>query len=70
MTPRIEPLAEPYTPEVAERLAALMPGAREPIRLFRTFARNLPMAAGLNAWGRYYLSRQLSLSMQIGRAHV
>ena len=64
MTPRIEPLSEPYRPEVAERLAALMPGGREPIRLFRTFVRNLPMAAGLNAWGRYYLSRQLSLSMR------
>jgi alkylhydroperoxidase family enzyme len=61
MTARIEPMAEPYPPEVAERLAALMPGGRPPIRLFRTFVRNLPMAAGLNAWGRYYLSRQLSL---------
>ena len=64
MTPRIEPLSEPYPPEVAERLAALMPPGQEPIRLFRTFVRNLPMAAGLNAWGRYYLSRQLSLSMR------
>ncbi|WP_028923203.1 carboxymuconolactone decarboxylase family protein [Pseudonocardia acaciae] len=64
MTPRIEPLSEPYTPEVAERLRALMPGGGEPIRLFRTFVRNLPMAAGLNAWGGYYLSRQLSLTMR------
>ena len=64
MTPRIEPLSEPYTPAVAERLAALMPGGGQPIRLFRTFARNLPMAAGLNAWGRYYLSRQLSLNLR------
>lgn len=64
MTPRIEPLSEPYPPEVAERLAALMPPGQEPIRLFRTFVRNLPMAAGLNAWGRYYLSRQLSLSVR------
>jgi alkylhydroperoxidase family enzyme len=62
--PRIEPVSEPYTAEVAERLAALMPGGREPIRLFRTFVRNLPMAAGLNAWGSYYLSRQLSLSVR------
>jgi hypothetical protein len=64
VTPRIEPLSEPYPPEVAERLAALMPPGQEPIRLFRTFVRNLPMAAGLNAWGSYYLSRQLSLSMR------
>ena len=64
MTPRIEPLSEPYAPEVAERLEALMPPGEPPIRLFRTFVKNLPMAAGLNAWGRYYLSRQLALSMR------
>jgi alkylhydroperoxidase family enzyme len=64
VTARIKPLTEPYPPEVAERLAALMPGGREPIRLFRTFVRNLPMAGGLNAWGSYYLSRQLSLSLR------
>jgi alkylhydroperoxidase family enzyme len=64
MTPRIPPLSEPYPPEVAERLAALMPGGHEPIRLFRTLVRNQPMAAGLHAWGGYYLSRQLSLSLR------
>lgn len=64
MTPRIEPLSEPYTAEVAERLTALMPGGGKPIRLFRTFVRNLPMAAGLNAWGNYYFSRQLSLGLR------
>jgi alkylhydroperoxidase family enzyme len=64
MSPRIEPLSEPYSPEVAARLAALMPPGQPPIRLFRTFVRNLPMAAGLNAWGSYYLSRQLSLSLR------
>jgi len=64
MTPRIAPLSEPYSPEVAERLAALMPGGGPPIRLFRTLVRNLPMAAGLNAWGSYYLSRQLSLGLR------
>jgi hypothetical protein len=62
--PRIEPLTEPYPPDVAERLTALMPPGQEPIRLFRTFVRNLPMAAGLNAWGTYYLSRRLSLSLR------
>jgi alkylhydroperoxidase family enzyme len=64
VTPRIAPLSEPYAPRVAERLNALMPAGREPIRLFRTFVHNLPMAEGLNAWGRYYLSRQLSLTMR------
>jgi alkylhydroperoxidase family enzyme len=62
--PRIEPLSEPYSPEVAERLDGLMLPGQPPIRLFRTFVRNLPMAAGLNAWGSYYLSRQLSLSLR------
>lgn len=65
VTPRIEPLSEPYTPEVADRLKAMMGGKdQEPIRLFRTFAHNLPMVDGLNAWGRYYNSRQLSLSLR------
>jgi len=64
VAPRIAPLSEPYAPEVAERLEAMMPLGEPPIRLFRTFARNLPMAAGLNAWGSYYLSRQLSLSLR------
>jgi alkylhydroperoxidase family enzyme len=64
VTPRIDPLAEPYPPGVAERLKALMPAGQEPIRLFRTFVRNLPMAAGINAWGSYYLSRRLSLTLR------
>lgn len=64
MVPPIEPVCEPYAPDVAARLAALMPPGEPPIRLFRTFVRNLPMAAGLNAWGGYYLSRKLSLSLR------
>jgi alkylhydroperoxidase family enzyme len=64
VAPRIAPLSEPYAPEVAERLEAMMPPGEPPIRLFRTFVQNLPMTAGLNAWGSYYLSRQLSLSLR------
>jgi alkylhydroperoxidase family enzyme len=62
--PRIAPLSEPYAPEVAARLDAMMPPGEPPIRLFRTLVRNLPMAAGLNAWGSYYLSRRLSLPLR------
>jgi alkylhydroperoxidase family enzyme len=62
--PRIEPVSEPYAPDVAARLETLMPPGEPPIRLFRTFVRNLPMTAGLNAWGSYYLSRKLSLSLR------
>jgi hypothetical protein len=41
-----------------------MPPGAEPILLFRTFARNLPMAAAMGSWGRYELSRHLSLSLR------
>jgi alkylhydroperoxidase family enzyme len=39
-TPRIAPLEPPYEPAVAADLAAMMPPGVEPIRLFRTLARN------------------------------
>ena len=46
--PRITPLGPPYEPEVAEQLARMMPAGVEPIGLFRTFARNLPMATAMS----------------------
>ena len=61
---RIAPVAEPYAPEEAERLAAMMPAGVPPILLFRTFVRNLPMAAAMETWGSYELSKRLSLSMR------
>ena len=64
MAPRIAPLSEPYAPAVAAQLASMMPKGAPPIRLFRTFAHNLPMTEGLAAWGRYYLSPRLSLSLR------
>ena len=36
----------------------------KPIRLFRTFAQNLPMAKAMAGWGGYELSKRLSLSMR------
>ncbi len=63
-TPRIAPLAPPYEPEAAERLAAMMPAGVPPIGLFRTFARNLPMTHAMADWGAYELNRGLSLSMR------
>ncbi len=62
--PRIQPVSPPYEPATAEQLAAMMPPGVEPILLFRTFARNLPMAAAMGPWGGYELSRALSLSMR------
>jgi alkylhydroperoxidase family enzyme len=59
---RIEPVEPPYSPEVAQRLQAMMPPGVPPILLFRTFARNLAMASAMATWGGYELSRQLSLT--------
>ncbi len=61
---RIEPVEPPYHPDVAEQLASMMPAGVPPIGLFRTFARNLPMAEAMGPWGGYELSRRLSLSMR------
>lgn len=59
---RIEPVQPPYEPDVAKRLASMMPPGVPPILLFRTFARNLPMTAAMAGWGGYELSRRLSLT--------
>lgn len=62
--PRIDPLAPPYEPEVAEQLQVMMPTGAPPILLFRTFVKNLAMAAAMGPWGGYELSKRLSLSMR------
>jgi alkylhydroperoxidase family enzyme len=64
MTTRIEPVQPPYSPQVAERLDAMMPPGTPPFLVFRTFARNIPMAAAMTGWGRYELSKGLSLPMR------
>jgi len=61
---RIDPVQPPYSPEAAERLAAMMPPGVPPILLFRTFVRNLPMTTALGGWGGYELSKRLSLSLR------
>jgi alkylhydroperoxidase family enzyme len=62
--PRIEPVEPPYEPEVETRLAAMMPAGVPPILLFRTFAKNLPMAKAMGPWGGYELSKHLSLTLR------
>jgi hypothetical protein len=62
--PRITPVEPPYEPEVADRLAAMMPPGVDPIGLFRTFVKNVPMANAMGKWGGYELSKQLSLSVR------
>jgi alkylhydroperoxidase family enzyme len=61
---RIAPVEPPYEHAVAQQLEAMMPPGVPPILLFRTFARNLPMATAMHGWGSYALSKQLSLSMR------
>jgi hypothetical protein len=61
---RIAPVQPPYDHETGEQLARMMPPGAEPILLFRTFAKNLPMASAMGSWGSYELSRRLSLSMR------
>lgn len=64
VTPRIAPLEPPYSPEVSERLAKMMPPGAPPIALFRTWVKNLPMAQAMGPWGGYELSSRLSLSIR------
>ena len=61
---RIAPLEPPYPDDVASQLSAMMPAGVAPIALFRTFAHNLPMTSAMQGWGRYVLSRDLSLRMR------
>ncbi len=65
-TPRIDPAEPPHPPELAEELARWMPpGAPiEPLALFRTLGRNLPLARAMRELGRLLLSRRLSLSLR------
>jgi alkylhydroperoxidase family enzyme len=42
----------------------MMPAGAPPIALFRTFAKNLPMAQAMQQWGRYELGRGLSVGIR------
>jgi alkylhydroperoxidase family enzyme len=64
VTPRIAPLEAPYEPATSAQLAQMMPAGTPPIALFRAFAKNLPMTVAMSGWGRYELSRRLSLTMR------
>lgn len=55
--PRIPHLSPPYAPEVEAALTAMMPRNRriDPLKLFRTFARDLPLAAAMAPLGGFML---------------
>ena len=61
---RIAPLQPPYPPEVADQLAGMSPPGHEPIALFRTFAKNLPMTQAMSSWGRHELGRTFAVGMR------
>ncbi len=64
MDARIPPLSPPYPEQAGELLRRMMPNGQEPITLFRTYARNLPLSEALHGWGSYQLSRRLSLGLR------
>ena len=64
VTDRIAPLEAPFSPEVAEELARWQPGELEPIALFRTIMRHLPLAHAMYPLGHYFLSRESSLALR------
>ena len=61
-TPRIGPVTEPG-PEVAAELARWMPpgAAVEPLSLFRTLVRHLPLAEAMRPLGSYFLSKRRTI---------
>lgn len=63
--PRISPVVQPY-PAPAAALLARMPRQpdAEPLALFRTLVRNIPMTTALNLWGGYELGQQLSIGLR------
>jgi alkylhydroperoxidase family enzyme len=62
-SPRIEPLRPPYEPDVAAMLARWMPpgSEAEPLRLFRTLARNGELAGRMRPLGAGILGRSASV---------
>ena len=54
--PRIEPLEPPYPEEIAETLRRMMPPDAEPLKLFRTVARNQHVLERFRQIGAYLLN--------------
>jgi alkylhydroperoxidase family enzyme len=62
MSPRIAPVEPPYAADTAAELARWMPpgSSLDPLQLFRTLVRNLPLAETMLPLGRLLLSRRFS----------
>jgi len=64
--PRIPPLDPPYPAALDDELRRWMPpgAAMEPLKLFRTLARNPALMQAMRSLGSFILGRRLSLSMR------
>jgi alkylhydroperoxidase family enzyme len=60
---RIAPVEPPFEGPVAEELRRWMPpnAPLDPLLLFRTLARNVPLAAAMHPLGSFFLSRRFAL---------
>lgn len=65
--PRIQPVTEPYSEEVANELDRWMPpnSPVEPLALFGTLCRNLGLSQAMRPLGEFQLSKRSSLSMRV-----
>ena len=55
-SPRIEPLEQPYDPQIARTLERMMPPGIEPLKLFRTVAHNGEVLERFRSIGTYLLN--------------
>jgi len=60
---RIAPVEPPFTGAVADELRRWMPpnAPLDPLLLFRTLARNVPLAGAMHPLGSFFLSRRFAL---------
>lgn len=66
-SPRIDPVTEPYSDEVAAELGRWMPpnSPVEPLALFRTLCRNVGLSEAMRPLGEFQLSKRSGLSMRV-----
>lgn len=66
-TPRIEPLAPPYPPDLAAELERWMPPGSpvEPLALFRVLCRNRPLAQAMLPLGSFQLSKRSGIPRRL-----
>jgi 4-carboxymuconolactone decarboxylase len=65
LSPRIEPLAPPYEPELEALLQRMTPPAAPSVlALFRVLAHNPGLAQRATGWGAYLLGRKATLSLR------